>query len=150
MSAVRKCDTAMMPRGRPPNASGGSCAILKLYGWGMALRKLFSRVSRPIDEIDREKLGVFAVGRGGEPISGLGPRTRARVAGEIRSVRIVPRAGAPAIEVQVSDGSGSITAVFLGRRKIGGVTAGRKLIVQGMVMGEPGRLLMHNPLYELV
>ncbi len=116
----------------------------------VALRKLLARVTRPIDEIDREKLGIFAAGRGGQPLDTVQPRTKVRVAGVIKSVRIVPRAGAPAIEVQVSDGKGSINAVFLGRRRIGGVVAGRKLILQGMVMSDHNRLMMFNPLYELL
>ena len=114
------------------------------------MRKMFSKLNRPIDDIDREKLGVFCSGAGGQPIVSLSGRQRARVVGEIKSVRIVPRAGAPAMEVQISDGDGSVYAVFLGRRKIGGVVAGRKLIVEGLTMADGKRLMMYNPLFELI
>ena len=80
-----------------------------------------ARVNRPIDEIDREKLATFSTDAGGHALDEIEPRTRVRAAGEIKTVRIVPRAGAPALEVVISDGRGSVTAVFLGRRKIGGV-----------------------------
>ncbi len=116
----------------------------------MALRKILSKLNRPIDDIDREKLGVFAAEAGGQPIASLSVRQRARVAGEIKSVRIVPRAGAPAMEVHISDGEGSVTAVFLGRRKIGGIVAGRKLIVEGLTIADGKRLMMYNPMYELI
>ena len=57
---------------------------------------------------------------------------RVKVGGEVRSVRIVPRAGAPALEVTVSDGRGSIVGVFLGRRKIAGLSPGRKVAFEGV------------------
>jgi RecG-like helicase len=111
---------------------------------------MLSKFNRSMEDIDREKLGDFATAAGGQSIASLAARQRATVAGEIKSVRIVPRAGAPAMEVQIADGGGTVTAVFLGRRKIGGVVAGRKLIVSGLVMADGKRLLMYNPLYELV
>lgn len=78
------------------------------------------------------------------------PRERAAVVGEIRAVRIVPRAGADALEAIVLDGRGAVTAVFLGRRKIRGITPGRRLFVEGMVMQDGRQLAMFNPLYELL
>jgi hypothetical protein len=39
--------------------------------------------------------------------------------------------------------------VFLGRRRVGGVRAGRRLVVEGMVARDGNRLLMFNPVYEL-
>ena len=46
-------------------------------------------------------------------------------------MRIVPRAGAPALEVTVSDGRGSVVGVFLGRRRIAGLSPGRKVAFEG-------------------
>ena len=136
----------MMPRRCDKVGSGVRIG----YGLAVALRKMLSKLNRPIDDIDREKLGVFCTGVGGQSIASLTGRQQARVAGEIKSVRIVPRAGAPAMEVQISDGEASVTAVFLGRRRIGGVVAGRKLIVEGLAMADGKRFMMYNPLYELV
>ena len=109
-----------------------------------------SRVNRPIDEIDREKLVSFCADAGGQALNEIEPRMRVRAAGEINTVRIVPRAGAPALEVVISDGLGSVTAVFLGRRKIGGITAGRKVVVHGMVVRDGSRNAIFNPMYELL
>ncbi len=116
----------------------------------MALRGFVKKITKSIEEIDREKLEAFCEGLGVSPIGGLTPRTRARVAGEIRSVRIVPRAGAAAVEATINDGSASITAVFLGRRRVGGVTTGRRLVIEGMVAQDGNRCLMFNPIYELL
>ena len=74
----------------------------------------------------------------------------ARVVGEVASVRIVPRAGAPSLEVGISDGRGAVTAVFFGRKKIAGLTPGRRVVVEGMVAPLNNRSFMYNPVYELL
>jgi RecG-like helicase len=74
----------------------------------------------------------------------------ARVVGEISSVRIVPRAGAPSLEVGVSDGRGVVTAVFFGRKKIAGLSPGRRVVIEGMVAPLNNRAFMYNPVYELL
>jgi len=71
------------------------------------------------------------------------------VAGEVRSVRIVPRAGADALEATVMDGRGSVTAVFLGRRRVAGFTPGRRVVLQGVVTQHGGERLIYNPVYTL-
>ena len=80
----------------------------------------------------------------------LQARTRASTGGEVRSVRIVPRAGAPALEVSVADGRGAVTAVFLGRRKIAGLAPGKRIAISGMVARDGKQLLMYNPEYEFL
>ena len=73
-----------------------------------------------------------------------------RVAGEVRSVRIVPRAGADALEVTVSDGRAAVTGVFLGRRKIGGLSPGRKVVLEGVVLPDGKQHQIYNPMYTLL
>jgi hypothetical protein len=77
-------------------------------------------------------------------------RTPARVAGEVRSIRIVPRAGADALEVTITDGHDVLTAVFLGRRKILGISPGRRVFLEGVVTRGAQQRMMYNPLYEFV
>lgn len=116
----------------------------------MALRKLVERLSpRPVEDLDREKLDRFRTEQDGVPLDTAAARANVRVAGEIRSVRIVPRAGADALEVLVNDGRGSITAVFLGRRKIAGVSPGRRIVLEGLTARDGRRLLLYNPVYTL-
>jgi hypothetical protein len=77
-------------------------------------------------------------------------REQIRVGGEVRSVRIVPRAGAPELEVTVSDGRGMIVGVFLGRRKIAGLSPGRRVAFEGVAARDGKRYLVFNPIYELL
>lgn len=116
----------------------------------MAFRKAVHRLTTSVDELDREALSEFCDARGFTPIPALEPRTRVETGGEVRSVRIVPRAGAPALEVTFSDGRASATAVFLGRRKIAGMAPGRKLSVNGMVGRDGKQLLLYNPEYTFI
>lgn len=116
----------------------------------VAFRKAVHRLTASVDQLDREALSEFCSVRGFAPIAQVEPRTRVRTGGEVRSVRIVPRAGAPALEVTFSDGTASATAVFLGRRKIAGMAPGRRLAVNGMVARDGKQLLMYNPEYTFI
>ena len=116
----------------------------------MALRKLVERITKPVEERDREDLEAYCEGLDCKRLDELQPRKAVRVAGEIRSVRIVPRAGAPALEVVIHDGRGALTAVFLGRRKILGISPGRRLILEGVVAIAGRNLQMFNPIYRLL
>jgi len=117
----------------------------------VALKNLVSKLTKPVEEHDREKLVEFCSKlEGCSAIDELQPRTVARVVGEVSSVRIVPRAGAPSLEVGLNDGRGVLTAVFFGRKKIAGLSPGRRVVVEGMVAPLHNRVFMYNPMYELL
>jgi len=116
----------------------------------MALKKMVERFTKPVDEIDREQLTEFCDIRHLVPMNELVPRTSVRAGGEVRAVRIVPRAGAPALEVTLTDGRAQLVAVFLGRRKIAGLSPGRRIAVAGVVARAGNRSLMFNPAYEFL
>ena len=116
----------------------------------MAFKKMVDRFTRPVEEIDREQLTAFCDARALAAMDNIQPRRPVRVGGEVRSVRIVPRAGAPALEVTVSDGRGSVVGVFLGRRKIAGLSPGRRVAIEGVVARDGKRYLVFNPVYELL
>ena len=88
--------------------------------------------------------------RGTGPISEVGWRTRARVAGRVRSVRIQPWAGVPTLECTLVDDTGGIQVVFLGRREVAGIHPGTRMVVEGMVGGHGGRMAILNPDYRLM
>ena len=117
----------------------------------MGVKNLVNRLTKPVEEADREKLVEFCSQlEGCQSCDQLEPRKVARVVGEISSVRIVPRAGAPSLEVGVTDGRGMVTAVYFGRKKIAGLSPGRRVVVEGMVAPLNGRVFMYNPVYELL
>lgn len=113
----------------------------------MAFRKAVRRLTAPIEVLDRAALTQFCDECNFAPLDELVPRTWASTGGEVKSVRIVPRAGAAALEVVVSDGRGMATAVFLGRRTIAGLVPGRRIALRGMVARDGKQVLIYNPEY---
>jgi hypothetical protein len=88
---------------------------------------------------------------GAQPIASLQWRTRARVAGRVKTIRVQPLSEVPTIECVVADGSGeAITFVFLGRRSIAGLRNGTLMVAEGMVGKHKGKLAMINPSYEVL
>ena len=63
---------------------------------------------------------------------------------------IAPRNGVPNLEVMVSDGTGTITAVFAGRRRIAGIEHGRAIVLEGVAVDLGDRAVIYNPAYTLV
>ena len=76
-------------------------------------------------------------------------RERTRVRGQVFRVKLRPSGGMPSLEVTLTDETGSVVAVWSGRRSIGGVGLGRVLIVEGVPVRTPDGLTFTNPAYEL-
>ena len=76
-------------------------------------------------------------------------REQVIVNGVLRTVTLRPRGGVPALEAELDDGSGVITLVWLGRRRISGVDPGRSVTVAGCIGRQGGVPIMFNPRYEL-
>jgi hypothetical protein len=119
----------------------------------MAFKRLFRQLRTPVAELDLDRLREFCAGLPDvTPIADAEPREDVNVVGEIGTLRIVPRAGSPSLEATISDGSGTLVAVWTGRRTIAGVAPGKRLVVggRGSPVGPGGRLLILNPRYELL
>jgi hypothetical protein len=76
-------------------------------------------------------------------------REQVVVNGVLRTVTLRPRGGVPALEADLDDGTGVITVVWLGRRRITGVDPGRSVTVAGCIGRQGGVPIMFNPRYEL-
>ncbi len=113
------------------------------------LNRLFGRLS-----VDEGGLRVAEVGRwareipGVTPIGETQPRSVVKVAGVVGRLRIRPQKGVPAIEATLDDGTGTCTAVWLGRRSIKGLTLGRRMVLNGRLAEKDGDLQIMNPMYE--
>jgi len=69
--------------------------------------------------------------------------------GSLRTVTLRPRGGVPALEAELYDGSGVLTLVWLGRRRIAGIEPGRRVHVHGRIGALENTRVMYNPRYEL-
>jgi amino acid transporter len=88
-----------------------------------------------------------------ESITAIGEvrwRDHVRVRGQVRSVRVAPQRDVPTLEWAIDDGSGTLLAVFLGRRDLAGVKVGSRVEVAGTAGVHQNRLAILNPDYRLV
>ncbi|MGH9296985.1 MAG: OB-fold nucleic acid binding domain-containing protein [Acidimicrobiales bacterium] len=77
-------------------------------------------------------------------------RRRARVVGTVKGTQLQSWAGVESLDCTLVDGTGAIDVVFLGRRTVGGLVAGARLGIEGMVGKHDGLLAIINPAYELL
>jgi hypothetical protein len=84
------------------------------------------------------------------PIAELSWRRSARFVGRVRSLRVQPWADVATLECTLVDDTGGVTVVFLGRRRIPGITLGRMMVVDGMAGAHHGKLALLNPEYTLL
>ena len=116
----------------------------------MGLRDLKRKWTAEPEELHNESLRQRYEMPGITHISELPLRRPAKVAGEIKRMRTVPRSGVPSLEIVVSDGTGDAVAVFTGRRAMGGLEHGRGVLIEGVAHDERGRRVILNPAYTLL
>ena len=112
------------------------------------LRKSLSKWASSAD-MDARELKQDTVKAGCCPIVDADDRQRVELQGSLRTVTLRPRGGVPALEAELYDGSALITLVWLGRRRIAGIEAGRGIKVTGRVGVQDKMRVMFNPRYEL-
>lgn len=116
---------------------------------GGVLRRALSRLTSSQDALEAEELQDEVRESGYEPIAQCADREIVRVCGELRTITLRPRAGVPALEADLYDGSGTVVLVWLGRRRIAGIEPGRSLVAEGRVSVHDDRRVIYNPKYQL-
>jgi hypothetical protein len=114
------------------------------------LRRLLDRLTADATTLHAEELQERIAAAGARPIAQCTDREKVCIAGTLRTVTIRPRAGVPSLEADLWDGTGDVAVVWLGRRDIPGITAGRHIRVRGRITTLDGHRAMFNPIYELL
>ena len=114
------------------------------------LQRALRRITSSNAELESEELQRNVREEGSVPIQTCEDRQRVQLTGTVSTVTITPRAGHPALEVELRDGSGAVTLVWLGRRQIPGIDCGRTIKVWGRISCHDSRRLIYNPRYELM
>ncbi len=83
-------------------------------------------------------------------ISAARDREFVTLRGSVTALKMEPRGGTPWLEATFSDGPETITLIWMGRREIPGITAGRELTVEGRVLVVDGERRIYNPRYSLI
>jgi hypothetical protein len=115
----------------------------------------FRRFMRRLSESDEERLASTvaewaASVPGTVRIAEAPMRTPVRLAAVVKRTSMIPGEAADTLEAVLSDGTGEITAVWLGRRGIPGMTLGKRLVVEGVLVqdqGAGGRKMV-NPKFD--
>ncbi|PNE33161.1 DNA-binding protein [Streptomyces eurocidicus] len=110
---------------------------------------MLDRLSTSQEDLHSAELQQDAEAVGCTKIRDCDDRQIVKVTGTLRTVTLRPRAGVPALEAELFDGSAALDVVWLGRRSIVGIEPGRKLIASGRISMSRGRRVLFNPKYEL-
>ena len=114
------------------------------------LLRALRRLGASNAELESEARQKVVEAVGANPISEVRDRQFARMRGTIAILSMKPRGGTPWLEAEFTDGSGTVTLIWMGRRAIPGIVAGRELIVSGRVSFVDGERRLYNPFYELL
>jgi hypothetical protein len=115
------------------------------------LRRFLTRLTESDEVRLAEELRDWAASIPGTVrIADAPDRGRVKVAGMVRRITVRPVEGFEALEVVLWDGTGEISARWLGRRSIPGLILGSRLVLEGMLGKEQGVRRIYNPTFEFV
>ena len=113
------------------------------------LRRILDRLNESDETRLAEETRAWAdTVEGAVRIADAPMRQPVRVAGVIRRMTVLPMEGKEALQALISDGTGEVTIVFMGRRGIGGLSLGKRVVVEGVLAEHRGDIRMVNPRLE--
>lgn len=114
------------------------------------LKRWLRRLISSDIQLESEELVAQAVESGATPIGQLIDRQRVTVQGTISVVTLNPGQRHGWLEADLTDGSGTVTLIWMGRRTIAGVDPGRRMRAEGLVNRNGGSSVIYNPKYKLL
>ncbi len=119
----------------------------------MGLLERFRRSLRRMTESDEQRLAKeiqewAATIPGTVRIADAASRSRAKIAGVVRRITVRPVEGSESLEALITDGTGELEVVWMGRRTIQGLSLGTRVVVDGVVGEARGRRRIVNPTFE--
>ncbi|HJE52548.1 MAG TPA: OB-fold nucleic acid binding domain-containing protein [Tessaracoccus flavescens] len=99
-------------------------------------------------ELEQSDLRELAAETGASQLADCAPRSRVTLRGTVTSLTSDPRHGW--LEAEVSDGSGTLRVIWMGRDRLECLLPGRSVLVTGRLAEDEGRPVMYNPDFEVV
>jgi RecJ-like exonuclease len=112
-------------------------------------RRLSRRLTSSNNELVTEQLAHEAEVAGCQQIQGARVRDRVHLRGTVQAITLSPEIDKGGLDVDLDDGTGRITLVWMGRRLIPGIDVGRRIDVWGTLTISEGRRVIFNPAYQL-
>ena len=75
-------------------------------------------------------------------------RAHVKVAGVVKRITVIPAQGSESLQALLSDGTGELAVVWMGRRSIPGLSLGTHLVVEGVMAEQRSGRRMVNPQFE--
>lgn len=112
-------------------------------------RRFFSRMAETDEERLADEIQEWASGLPGTVRIAEAPiRSRVKLAGVVKRITVNPLEGYESLEALLTDGTGEVSVVWMGRRAIPGLTLGTRVVVEGVVAEQRGGRKMVNPAFE--
>jgi RecG-like helicase len=114
---------------------------------------LFRKTKSAVETEAEAKLEAsFADHQNSTRINCLEPRQLVEIVGRVEHVCSRSLDGVPAFEIEVSDGTGSLVALWTGRKSIACIERGTRVALWGRAapMRRENSLVVYNPRYELL
>lgn len=112
-------------------------------------RRLARRLTTDVAELDADEISQTAEAAGARRACDCSRGEEVTVLGRLRSVEVSPKTAEASLQAELFDGTDGITLVWIGRRRIPGIEAGRTVRVRGRLAERNGAKVLYNPHYEL-
>lgn len=113
------------------------------------LRRFLHRLTESDEERLAEEIRAWAATvPDAVPIASAPLRKRVKIAGVVKRITVRPVEGFESLEALITDGTGELAVVWMGRRQIPGLTLGTRVVVAGVVGEQRGARKMVNPSFE--
>lgn len=112
-------------------------------------RRPFDKIVESETDQDDSRLRQVAQDKGAVTATSCCDRQRVTIHGTLRSVTIHPGEEQPRLMADLYDGTGEVSLVWIGRKRIRAIEPGRSLTAEGLVLVDDGRRVIYNPRYEL-
>ncbi len=113
------------------------------------VRRFFARMAETDDSRLSQELQSWASKVPGTVrIAEVPSRVHVKIAGVVKRITVHPEHGLEALEALISDGTGEISIMWMGRRSIPGLTLGTRVMVEGVVAEQRQGRRMVNPSFE--
>ena len=116
---------------------------------GGAFRRMLRKLTSDVDELDAHALAEDVEESGARPARDCACGEEVTMLGRIRSVELGPQDADATLKAELFDGTDDVTLVWMGRRRIPGVEAGRTMRVRGRISVRDGQKVLYNPYYEI-
>jgi RecG-like helicase len=102
---------------------------------------MFGRKKQPV--VDTRIPGIT-------PIAEAQARTTVTITGQVVRMQSRPASDLPTMVISIKDSTGTAIATWSGRRSMGGIALGRRIVITGVATHTTGLLTFVNPEYQLL